>query len=63
MKLPDCVIDHIRSEAEKLHHGRIILELNDTSDKIDIVTEGRERFKKDPGDRPEVSEKGVRRAG
>lgn len=47
MKLPENIIDFIKAEANRIHHGKIIIEINETSDKIDVVVESRERFKPD----------------
>ena len=44
MKIPENVLSHIRAEAEQLRYGKIIIEINETSKTIDIVTEARERF-------------------
>ena len=44
MKLPENIIEFIKQEASRIHHGKIIIELNETSDKIDVVVESRERF-------------------
>ena len=46
MKIPDSLIDYIKSEAQRIHHGKVIIEINQTSDKVDVVTEHRERFTK-----------------
>lgn len=48
MELNDKLIAHLRKEAKDVHHGRITIELNETANKIDIVTESRERFKNEP---------------
>jgi hypothetical protein len=43
--LPDNLLAYIKQEAERMHHGRIIIEVNvDKPDKIDVITESRERF-------------------
>lgn len=47
MKIPDVLVNHIRQEAGKIHHGKIIIELNETNNKIDVITESRERFLKE----------------
>jgi hypothetical protein len=44
MKLSQNLINYIVEEADRVHHGRVIIEINATSDKIDVVTESRERF-------------------
>lgn len=45
MKLPENLLQYVQEEAARIHHGRIILELNATSDKVYVVTEVREQFK------------------
>ena len=44
MKLNENIIEHIKQEAERIHHGKLIIEINDTAGKVDVVTESRERF-------------------
>lgn len=45
VEIPDNLINHIKSEAMRIHHGRIIIEINtDRPDKIDVITESRARF-------------------
>lgn len=44
MKLPDNLLRYIQEEAEKIHHGRIVVEINSSSGKLDVITEVRERF-------------------
>lgn len=46
MKIPGNLLEFIQSEAKRVHHGRIILEINETSEKVDVITESRERFQK-----------------
>lgn len=46
-EMKKSVLDFVTSEMEKVHHGKIVIELNQTSNKIDVVTESRERFIKD----------------
>jgi hypothetical protein len=54
MKIPENIVRHIQEEASRVHHGKIVIELNEDKDKIDVVTEHRERFKKDkPGKKDE----------
>lgn len=44
MEIPNNLMDFVKSEAKRVHHGRVIIEINQTSDKLDVVTESRERF-------------------
>lgn len=44
MRLPENLIEYVREEALKLDHGRIIIEINASSGKLDVTTECRERF-------------------
>ena len=44
MKLTVEHIEHIKAECEQVDYGRIIIELNATTGKIDVVTEKRRRF-------------------
>lgn len=45
IQIPDSLLTYILQEAERMHHGRIIIEINvDKPDKIDVITESRERF-------------------
>lgn len=44
MEIPANLWKHVQDEVRRVHHGRVIIELNKTSDKIDVVTESRERF-------------------
>lgn len=47
--IPDNLLTHIQEEASRVHHGRIIIDINsDRPDKIDVITESRERFKGKP---------------
>lgn len=46
MKIPDNLINHIKSEAEKMEYGKIIININKTANGVDVVTEKRERFEK-----------------
>lgn len=52
MEIPENLLAFIKTEARRIHHGRIIIELNATSDKIDVITELRERFKTEDGESP-----------
>lgn len=43
--IPPAMMAYIQSEAERMHHGRIIIEINsDKPDRIDVKTEIHERF-------------------
>ena len=43
--IPDTLLAYIRQEAQRMHHGRIIIEINaDKPDRVDVITENRERF-------------------
>lgn len=53
MNIPETLFTYIKEEASRIHHGRLIIELNETSNKIDVITETRERF-------PNCPEKTVR---
>ena len=45
-QLGENIVDYIKSECERIAYGRVIIELNDNSDKIDVITEVRQRFNK-----------------
>lgn len=47
MKIPENLIDYIRAESEKIDFGSIIIEFCATSNKIDIISQKRQRFEKD----------------
>jgi len=44
MDLPDNLLTFIKTEAKRIHHGSITIELNKTANKIDVVCGSRERF-------------------
>ena len=44
MKLNERILHYIQTEVEKIHHGRIIIDLNDTRKNVDVTIETRERF-------------------
>lgn len=44
MEIPDNLLNYIKEQANKVHHGRITIEINDTAHKMDVVVESRERF-------------------
>ena len=49
IQIPDSLLTYIVNEAERMHHGRIIIEINtDKPDKVDVITESRERFSGKP---------------
>jgi hypothetical protein len=44
--IPENLLQHIKDEAKRIHHGRIIVEINaDKPGKVDVITESRNRFK------------------
>lgn len=46
VEIPQNLLNHIKDEAGRIHHGRIIIEINaDKPGKVDVITESRERFK------------------
>lgn len=49
-KVTESVLAYIQQEIERTHYGRIIIELNATANKIDIITEHRQRFQKNDQD-------------
>lgn len=46
-QISPSMLEYIRQEAERLQYGRIIIEVNASSDKSDIIVESRKRFPKD----------------
>ena len=40
------ILNHIKEEMNEIKFGKIVIELQDNSDKIDVVTEVRKRFNK-----------------
>lgn len=45
VNIPDNLLQFIREEASRIHHGKIVIEINrDKPNKIDVVTEHRQRF-------------------
>lgn len=45
VEIPDILLQHIKEECARIHHGQIRIEINaDKRDKIDVITESRERF-------------------
>ena len=49
-KATESVLAYIQQEIERTSYGRIIIELNATANKIDIITEHRQRFQKNESD-------------
>lgn len=47
MEIPDNLLEYVRETAAKIGHGRVIIELNESSKKIDVISETRKRFNKD----------------
>lgn len=48
-KLTPVMIRHIIDTAEKMKYGKIIIDLNDHLKTVDITTEIKNRFEKEPG--------------
>ena len=44
MEIPENLLNYIKDQAKKVHHGRITIEINATNNKMDVVVESRERF-------------------
>lgn len=48
MKVPENIVrnimSYVKTEIEDLKYGRVIIEVIETSNRIDIVTENRRRF-------------------
>jgi len=44
-KIIQDILEHVREEMNEIKYGKITIELQDNSDKIDIITEVRKRFK------------------
>jgi hypothetical protein len=47
MELNENLLEYVKQEVKSLDFGKIIIEVNKTSDKIDIITEKRQRFEKE----------------
>ena len=45
-RLGENLMEYIKSEVDKVEYGRIVIELNKGSDKVDVITEKRHRFEK-----------------
>jgi hypothetical protein len=45
-KISDAMLEYIREEAERIRFGKIVIEVNENSNKADIVVESRVRFDK-----------------
>ena len=52
IKLPEELVQHIKEECMRIHHGRIIIDINASSKKLDVITESRERFRPSQADMP-----------
>lgn len=48
MIIPENLMAYVKAEAEKIRYGRVVIELNETANKIDVITETRERFERAP---------------
>jgi len=44
VKIPRNLLEHIITEAESMQYGTISIIINETNNKIDVVTERRKRF-------------------
>lgn len=45
VEIPENLLQYIREECTRIHHGTIRIEINaDKPDKIDVITEYRQRF-------------------
>lgn len=40
------ILDYVKQQMSVVRFGRVVIELVETSDKIDVVTEIRQRFEK-----------------
>lgn len=47
MNIPETLLNYIKSEIERLKYGKVTVEIVETSNKIDVVTEERQRFSKE----------------
>ena len=54
MNIDDNTINHIKSEAKKMEHGKIIIQINGSSSYVDIVVEKRQRFSNEPDSKREI---------
>jgi hypothetical protein len=45
-KLTATMVDYILEQSEKIQYGKIIIELRDNANFIDIIKESRNRFEK-----------------
>lgn len=52
MELSQSVIDHIRFKAKNIRYGEITIILNESSDRVDIVSQERVRFAPTEGEAP-----------
>ncbi len=44
-RIPENILKYIADESERIHHGRIVIEVNaDKPGRFDVVSERRERF-------------------
>jgi hypothetical protein len=44
--ISDEVVSYIRDKMQKIRYGKIIIELQENADKVDVITETRQRFQK-----------------
>lgn len=52
MELSQAIIDHIRFKAKNIRYGEITIVLNESSDRVDIVSQERVRFAPTDGSAP-----------
>lgn len=52
-EIPDDLLNYIKEQAKKIHHGRITIEINQSSRKMDVIVESRERFYGKNGEKTE----------
>lgn len=53
-KFVDMVMNRVRKEVERVSHGKITIEINESRNSLDIVTEERKRMFKEQVPRPGV---------
>lgn len=44
--ISDEVVNYVRKKMQKIKYGKIIIELQENADKVDVITETRQRFSK-----------------
>ena len=65
MELSDKVWKTIREEVERINHGKVIIEVNQSAKKAYVITENRKRFENEGVKRREIdlAERDVERKG